>query len=85
MTAAAGVLAAAVHAYRWTIRPIIGAHCRYEPSCSQYALECLASHGALRGAALSARRILRCTPWHAGGYDPAPAPSVPARAGQTVT
>jgi putative membrane protein insertion efficiency factor len=84
MTLAAQALAAAVHAYRWTIRPVIGAHCRYEPSCSEYALGCLATHGALRGTALSARRILRCTPWHAGGYDPAPPPTLPAASDHTV-
>ena len=73
MTPAAAVLKGAVVAYQWTIRPIIGAHCRYEPSCSHYALHVLDTHGAMRGSLLAARRILRCTPWHAGGYDPPPA------------
>lgn len=76
MTPAAAVLVGCVHVYRWTIRPVIGANCRYEPSCSQYALDVLHSHGALSGSALTARRILRCTPWHAGGYDPPPTQSV---------
>jgi putative membrane protein insertion efficiency factor len=71
MSPAAG-LAGAVRAYQWTIRPIIGAHCRFEPSCSHYAIEALAVHGALRGSALAARRVLRCNPWHAGGFDPVP-------------
>ncbi len=81
MTPAAAVLSGAVTAYQWTIRPVIGANCRYEPSCSHYALAVLASHGALRGSALTARRILRCNPWHEGGYDPpppAPDPASPA-------
>jgi putative membrane protein insertion efficiency factor len=72
MSAAAQVLSAGVRAYQWTIRPVIGANCRYEPSCSHYALQALEQHGALRGSALTVRRILRCTPWHAGGYDPPP-------------
>jgi putative membrane protein insertion efficiency factor len=77
MTPAAAVLTGAVRAYQWTIRPVIGAHCRFEPSCSHYAIEALGRHGALRGSALAAGRILRCNPWHPGGDDPVP----PARPG----
>jgi len=73
VTPAAAVLAGAVRVYQWTIRPVIGANCRYEPSCSHYAIAVLGSHGALRGSALTARRILRCNPWQEGGYDPPPA------------
>ena len=62
MTAAAAVLTGAVRVYQWTLRPFIGAHCRFEPSCSHYACAVLASHGALRGTGLAARRILRCNP-----------------------
>jgi putative membrane protein insertion efficiency factor len=61
-----------VRGYQWTIRPLIGAHCRFWPSCSEYAVEAFKQHGALRGGALAARRILRCNPWHEGGYDPVP-------------
>ncbi|MCW3474828.1 membrane protein insertion efficiency factor YidD [Limobrevibacterium gyesilva] len=75
MSPAAVVLRGAVRAYQLTIRPVIGAHCRFEPSCSHYAIEALGTHGALRGTALAARRILRCNPWHEGGYDPVPPPS----------
>ena len=82
MTPAAAVLSCAVTAYQWTIRPVIGANCRYEPSCSHYALAVLASHGALRGTALTARRILRCNPWHEGGYDPPP-PAIHPTAART--
>jgi len=72
------VLRGAVRAYQYTLRPFIGAHCRHYPTCSEYALEALAAHGAIRGAGLAAGRILRCNPWHKGGYDPVP-PSAPPR------
>src|SRR4051812_18223090 len=71
---AARVLAGAVHVYQWTLRPVIGANCRFEPSCSHYALAVLRSHGAVRGSLLSARRVLRCNPWNEGGFDPPPVP-----------
>ncbi len=72
MSPAAHTLRGAVVVYQWTLRPFIGAHCRFHPTCSHYALEALATHGALRGAWLSGRRVLRCNPWHPGGYDPVP-------------
>ena len=53
MTPAAWLLTGAVRTYQWTLRPFIGAHCRFEPSCSHYACAVLASHGALRGTALA--------------------------------
>ena len=61
-----------VRTYQWTIRPLIGANCRFWPSCSDYAIDALRGHGALRGGALTARRVLRCNPWHEGGWDPVP-------------
>ena len=71
-TAAASTLKLCVHTYRYTLRAVIGAHCRFYPTCSDYALEALDTHGALRGTGLAARRILRCHPWNPGGYDPVP-------------
>ena len=68
------LLILAVQAYQWTLRPFIGAHCRFEPSCSHYAVEALRRHGAWRGATLSASRVLRCNPWNEGGLDPVPGP-----------
>ncbi len=75
MSPAAYALRGVVQTYRYTLRGVIGANCRFEPSCSEYALEALACHGALTGSALSARRILRCNPWNDGGFDPVPPPS----------
>jgi len=68
----ARLLMALVRVYQWTLRPLIGAHCRFTPSCSHYAIEALGAHGALRGSWLAGWRILRCNPWVAGGYDPVP-------------
>jgi putative membrane protein insertion efficiency factor len=61
-----------VLAYRFFLSPMLGPSCRYYPTCSQYALDAIDEHGALRGAWLAARRILRCHPWHEGGFDPVP-------------
>lgn len=66
------VLVALLQAYRWTISPLLGANCRFHPSCSHYAEEAIRRHGVLHGMWLSARRLLRCHPWHPGGYDPVP-------------
>lgn len=59
--------------YRLLISPWLGVNCRFEPSCSAYALEALRSHGAFRGSWLAVRRIARCHPWGGSGYDPVPA------------
>ena len=70
-------------AYRFAISPLYGQVCRYHPTCSAYALEAVTRHGSLRGSWLAARRVGRCHPWAAGGYDPVP-PSTSA-AGTPVT
>jgi putative membrane protein insertion efficiency factor len=74
MTPAAHLAVGLVRTYQWTVRPLIGPHCRFWPSCSDYAVEAVCSHGAVVGSSLAARRILRCNPWHEGGYDPVPPP-----------
>ena len=74
MTPAAIVLEGVVRTYQWTIRPVIGANCRFHPGCSDYAIQAFRAHGALRGGALATRRILRCNPWNEGGLDPVPQP-----------
>jgi len=66
------LLIALVAAYRYALSPMLGRHCRFHPSCSGYAIEALERHGALRGTWLAVRRVARCHPWHAGGYDPVP-------------
>ena len=61
-----------VKAYRPIGSPWVGHNCRYQPTCSAYALEALEKHGGLQGGYLAARRILRCHPWGKMGYDPVP-------------
>jgi putative membrane protein insertion efficiency factor len=61
-----------IRAYQLTLSPLLGPRCRFYPSCSQYALEAVRAHGSLQGCWLALRRLLRCHPWHAGGYDPVP-------------
>jgi putative membrane protein insertion efficiency factor len=66
------ILIALLKAYRFAISPLYGQVCRYHPTCSAYALEAVTEYGALKGTWLAARRIGRCHPWAAGGYDPVP-------------
>lgn len=75
MTPLARALDGAVLAYQWTLSPLLGGQCRFQPSCSCYAREAIAAHGAIRGAGLAGWRILRCNPWCDGGYDPVPGTS----------
>jgi putative membrane protein insertion efficiency factor len=80
----ARVLALLVRLYQLTLSPLLralfGPVCRFEPSCSAYAIECLRLHGTLRGGLLSLRRLSKCHPFHPGGFDPPPR-SLPLPAG----
>ena len=67
------LLQALIRAYQYLIRPLLGSNCRFAPSCSEYAHEAIATHGAFKGTWLAVRRVLRCHPYHPGGYDPVPA------------
>jgi hypothetical protein len=66
------VLLGLLRAYQYALRPLLGANCRFYPSCSDYAREAIERHGAARGVWLASRRVARCHPYHAGGYDPVP-------------
>lgn len=66
------VLQFLVRGYQYALRPLLGAHCRFYPSCSDYAWSAVERHGALKGSWLALRRIVRCHPYHPGGYDPIP-------------
>ncbi|ARU01663.1 membrane protein insertion efficiency factor YidD [Yoonia vestfoldensis] len=72
MTPFAYLLALPVRAYRLLFSPWVGHNCRYQPTCSAYALEALEKHGAIKGGWLAFRRILRCHPWGRSGIDNVP-------------
>lgn len=78
------LLIAAVQGYRYLLKPWLGNVCRFEPSCSAYALAALQQHGAAAGTYLAARRILRCHPFHPGGYDPVVPPAPESALKETV-
>jgi putative membrane protein insertion efficiency factor len=66
------ILIALIRVYQLFLSPLLGNHCRFYPSCSQYAREAIERHGVSRGVWLAIRRVLRCHPWHPGGVDPVP-------------
>ena len=65
-----GLLIALIRLYQRAISPWLGTHCRFEPSCSRYAVACLEAHGVARGGLLSIVRVCKCQPFHPGGFDP---------------
>jgi putative membrane protein insertion efficiency factor len=66
-----------IRAYQLLLSPLLGPACRFIPSCSEYAAECVRRHGALRGSWYSARRVCRCHPFGGSGYDPPPESRIP--------
>jgi putative membrane protein insertion efficiency factor len=64
------LLIAAVRVYQWTLSPLIGQHCRFEPTCSAYFIAAVRKYGAVRGFWRGVLRICRCHPFQPGGYDP---------------
>ena len=61
-----------IKAYQYLLSPILGTHCRFYPSCSQYGVESISHHGTVKGSYLTLKRLCKCQPFHPGGYDPVP-------------
>jgi len=61
-----------IRLYQWFVSPVLGTHCRFEPSCSHYAQDAITQHGVIRGSWLATRRLLRCQPFGGHDYDPVP-------------
>jgi len=66
------IAAALIRIYQVTLSPLVGPCCRFYPTCSHYAEESILRHGLMHGTWLATKRVLRCHPWNAGGYDPVP-------------
>lgn len=61
-----------IRTYQYCISPMLGPHCRFSPTCSQYAQEALQEHGTVKGLGLTVKRVCKCHPFHEGGLDPVP-------------
>lgn len=72
MTWPARLAVLSIRGYQRFLSPFLGRNCRFHPTCSQYTLEAVERFGLVRGAWLGVKRIVRCGPWHPGGYDPVP-------------
>ena len=78
MTFAGRVLIAPIRFYQRSVSPLLPPRCRFYPTCSQYAVEAIQVHGAIKGTGMAIWRLLKCAPWHPGGYDPVrPARTIP--------
>jgi len=76
---AAWLVDSGIGAYQLIVRPFLPPACRFVPSCSDYARQALAAHGLLKGGWLAVRRVIRCHPFHPGGYDPPPSIATPRK------
>jgi putative membrane protein insertion efficiency factor len=74
-----------IRAYQLGLSPFLGSRCRFYPSCSSYAAEAIALHGAVNGSLLAAKRLCKCHPWHPGGCDPVPAVKAPSSPTSSTT
>ena len=72
MSPGARVLVFVVRGYQILLSPYFGSQCRFSPTCSHYSMQALEKHGAIKGTYLTIWRLLRCNPWHRGGFDPVP-------------
>jgi putative membrane protein insertion efficiency factor len=59
-----------IRLYQLILSPLLGSNCRFEPTCSQYFIEAVEMNGALKGSLMGIKRLLKCHPWHPGGFDP---------------
>ena len=66
------ILVRLIAVYRYVLSPFFGQHCRFHPTCSEYAQTAIMRHGVMRGSWLATKRLARCHPWHPGGVDPVP-------------
>ncbi len=65
-----------IRVYQFLLSPVLGNNCRFHPTCSQYALQAIDTHGVIRGSWMAMQRLAKCHPWHPGGVDPVPAASM---------
>jgi hypothetical protein len=72
MSPLSGLAIGAIKLYQLLISPLLGKRCRFYPTCSQYSIEAIKKYGFLKGSLLGFKRIVKCGPWHPGGYDPLP-------------
>ena len=79
----ARLLAGLIKVYQYLLSPMLGKHCRFHPTCSQYGIESLLRHGSIKGSYLTVKRLLKCQPFHPGGYDPVPEPMKKPPPGET--
>ena len=64
------ILIKTIRLYQLILSPLLGSNCRFEPTCSQYVIEAVEMNGALKGSVMGIKRLLKCHPWHPGGFDP---------------